>query len=52
MVKIRVNNPEQSGKSRNDCCNKIKASEHHDPYQPHIASGSHIFCIMAKGPVR
>lgn len=39
-------------KSRSDCCNKIKASEQHDSYQPHTASGLYIFCMMAKGPLR
>lgn len=49
MVKRRVNSPEQSGKSRNNCCNKIKASKHRGPYQPHTASGLYILCSLAKG---
>lgn len=51
MVKIRVNNSEQSG-NRSDYCNKIKANEQHDPYKPHAASGLYHILYTAKDPVR
>lgn len=45
---LRVKNPEQSGKFRNDCWNKIETSKHHDPYQPtqHLV---YSFMVSGKG---